>query len=103
MDSIRRCSVEGCDKAYRARGLCSSHYGRWLKANGASVLGLSCTVEGCGKAHAARGYCFTHYSRWKTHGTPEPHWEEFTPLPGEEWRPVPGWEDRKSTRLNSSH
>jgi hypothetical protein len=24
-----RCTVEGCDREYRARGLCSMHYYRW--------------------------------------------------------------------------
>lgn len=31
MENLKTCSVEGCDKSNKARGLCIKHYARWYK------------------------------------------------------------------------
>lgn len=32
--SVKRCSVEGCDRPFRARGMCSMHWRRWARETG---------------------------------------------------------------------
>lgn len=71
----RTCSVEGCDKREKGRGLCSGHLNR-LRRYGSPTgrpeprPALTCSVEGCTREHAARGLCGTHYRRWQKHGDP---------------------------------
>lgn len=50
--SERTCSVDGCTKAHRAKGLCSTHYNQ-LKPNRHAVRHVPCTV--CGKTVAKTG------------------------------------------------
>lgn len=78
------CSIDGCDKPYLARGLCSMHYKRARRLGDpgeASVRKpgptpqLDCKVQGCPKAFKAKGFCEMHYSRWVRHrevGSVEP-------------------------------
>lgn len=49
----RTCAVEGCDRPYRAKGLCKKHY--------YELRPEKCTVEGCRRPLRARGCCMTHY------------------------------------------
>lgn len=30
--ALRLCTLDGCDRVYKARGMCSTHYGRWHRA-----------------------------------------------------------------------
>lgn len=60
------CSVEGCDKAVRARGWCATHYARWARAGG---LGRKCSVETCGDPAVYRQWCSAHYLRWTRNGS----------------------------------
>lgn len=61
------CSVEGCDKAHHALGLCRQHwvrqrkYGRLHKIRG--IKKPICSVEGCGKPSKSIGLCNNHYQR----------------------------------------
>jgi AraC-like DNA-binding protein len=77
---MRTCSVTGCHRAPRARGLCDSHYQRHrrglpveapLRSYGAN----GCSVTGCRRPHAARGLCYRH---WKENRNP-PRWRQRTP------------------------
>lgn len=56
-----RCSVQGCKKAVRARGLCYGH-GRDLMPQ--------CTIEGCKKPRNAHGLCMAHERRLHLYGDP---------------------------------
>lgn len=69
----RRCSVKGCLKKVRARGLCSLHYFRQQaekrkKPHRPKVI-LSCQI--CGGRHHARGMCRSHHDRWRRGTLPE--------------------------------
>jgi hypothetical protein len=68
----RICSVEGCGKPHRARGLCSGCYGKASKGGQLPPRGQitprCCTVDGCGGKHEALGLCKRHYHRLRQHG-----------------------------------
>jgi hypothetical protein len=79
-DGSKRCSVEGCDRARVARGLCGRHYQR-AKAHGilasfakthAIAAGAMCNVEGCDRPQASNGMCPMHDQRVKRNGVPGP-------------------------------
>lgn len=71
------CTVEGCDRPNKARGMCQTHYMQFKR--GAPVtpeiktrsrdFGPVCTVEGCEGAEVAKGLCGMHSVRMKRHGT----------------------------------
>lgn len=63
VNSIRTCSIDGCDKKHRSRGWCSIHYQRWLRDH--SPI---CSIDGCDNPARKRGWCETHYARWRKHG-----------------------------------
>lgn len=48
----RTCSLLGCDKAHRARGLCSSHYNRAHQPAAHPTYTITC--ESCGQTHATK-------------------------------------------------
>lgn len=67
------CSVEGCDKPARARGLCSRHYQRQRNAERRRAEGEQdlprrghgqCQVEGCQEVIYARQMCSKHFMQW---------------------------------------
>jgi hypothetical protein len=69
----RCCSVEGCDRPHRARGLCTTHYARvhvygWPDPTTPPsppppLPPILCRVDGCTAKHFGYGYCQTHYRR----------------------------------------
>lgn len=62
------CTVDGCEKKERARGLCRKHY---LEAkNRGDFPSKICSVEGCDRPVEAKGYCSKHYKRYKIYGSP---------------------------------
>lgn len=77
------CSVIGCTRSVKARGLCRRHYEEWRLANRADVLPYNprpatCTAEDCQAPVIARALCEMHYARWRRLGTtevsrPNPH------------------------------
>lgn len=60
---MRLCSIDGCDRKHKAKGLCKTCYRKLLLAN-PSLSARVCSVEGCGKPHDSRGMCVDHYSKW---------------------------------------
>ena len=73
-DDSDRCSVDGCERKVRSKGLCGAHYNRSLK--GLSLdkplrpsyqrvygEGDICQVEGCENRAAIARYCKPHYNR----------------------------------------
>ena len=74
---MNTCTVEGCDRTYKARGYCALHYNRWRKTGNPGGNELlrnyeptPCAIDDCGKDATVRGWCQRHYYRWKTHGDP---------------------------------
>ena len=71
---MKICTIEGCDKHVRAKGLCQMHYVR-VKKHGDPHGGgrrpdwsgrfrpKTCVIDGCGRPHQSLGYCATHYQR----------------------------------------
>lgn len=76
------CIVDGCMRTGRIkRGMCNTHYLRWLKYGDASKGGKelsmtprginrTCEVYGCSNKYIARGMCHAHYKLWQKHGDP---------------------------------
>ncbi len=71
------CSVEGCPRTTRAKGICALHYKRvWRHGD----VGLArepdrlgpCVVAGCEKEKYAKAMCLTHYNRVRKSGDPGP-------------------------------
>jgi hypothetical protein len=71
----RVCAFEGCERAAKVRGLCSSHYTQLLRGMELAPLryqvdyeNATCAVDGCGRRPAANGLCAYHYQverrRW---------------------------------------
>lgn len=73
--SVRRCSVEGCEKEVRARGFCFRHYERFMKHGTTDLISYvpkpkaSCEAPGCSKPVLALGLCSKHYQRFKIRGS----------------------------------
>lgn len=74
MANQRICSVDGCGKEYRSKGLCNKHYQRLLN-HGDPLFGefkeTICSVDGCGGPILSRGMCRAHY--WRVHRHGDPH------------------------------
>jgi hypothetical protein len=89
------CTIEGCDKVKRAKGLCSSHYNKThppipkecFTEGCAKITSLGrfcnscrnlkilndnhrqrCSVDGCNTAARTKNYCATHYHRYRRTG-----------------------------------
>jgi hypothetical protein len=58
------CSLDGCSRRVKARGLCNQHYLIDLAG------GVGCSVDGCSGLSRTRGYCQVHYYRWHRTGDP---------------------------------
>lgn len=73
---MKQCAVEGCDRAFKAKGLCSAHHLQQLKGKPLTPIKrwkgksprLTCSIEECEKLVHSRGWCAMHVMRWKTHG-----------------------------------
>ena len=66
------CIVDGCGRMSRSRGLCNTHYQRWLRHNDPSVSLINrsgkkaeCVMTGCHSPAQARGLCKTHYANYR--------------------------------------
>ena len=75
------CSIENCTNPVKARGWCSTHWGRWqrtgdpLKFNNSRGGGHNfkherCTFGSCKNVHVADGLCGMHYARRRKYGDP---------------------------------
>jgi hypothetical protein len=65
--TVKICSIEGCEKTSRKRGMCGQHYDRWRRTR---TDGKACSIEGCTKPAESRGWCKAHYLTWRRHGDP---------------------------------
>lgn len=72
------CSVPGCDRPVKARGLCNGHYQRLMThgdvqadrplGGGAAGPRPECSVSGCHRSAVNRGLCRAHYERLRRDG-----------------------------------
>jgi hypothetical protein len=69
------CSVEGCERGAKLKGMCTAHYRRWRKGKRGAELtaplqyhdrepAAHCLVEGCERRPTSKGMCHAHYKRW---------------------------------------
>jgi hypothetical protein len=63
----KTCSVEGCTRAYRAKGLCFFHYRKWRRGEieKRPPRFKTCGKPDCSKKVVAHGLCQEHYDAWK--------------------------------------
>lgn len=71
---MKKCSIDNCIGIYKARGLCRTHYSRWL-IHGDYEVNLRpknklCLINKCNGKHVAKGYCDKHYTRLRITGDP---------------------------------
>lgn len=68
---MKKCSVEGCERKFYGKGLCSTHY---MSARRNNTPGqrdqANCGVEACEKFVYGLGYCYKHWRRFKSTGNP---------------------------------
>ena len=62
----KACSIAGCKRAYRAKGLCFFHFKKWrsgeLEAKPARYK--TCSRPDCKKQVAGHGLCKDHFDAW---------------------------------------
>ena len=56
----KKCNVDKCKRAYRAKGYCNVHYKKWRHAELPKSRYKICTKEGCRKARAQGSLCSEH-------------------------------------------
>jgi hypothetical protein len=63
----KTCTVAGCKRAYRAKGLCFFHYKKWRREEleGRPARYDTCSKEGCKKKVKEHGLCEEHFGAWK--------------------------------------
>lgn len=63
--AIKFCSIDGCDSAVHAKGLCKKHYDKLCYYEThlykEPKLENKCNIEECDNKHYAKGYCKKHY------------------------------------------
>lgn len=73
MQATRKCSIDGCEKPFLARGWCSAHWTRWQRTGdplGSKREVRLCSADGCERVHYGLGFCQMHWRRLKDHGDP---------------------------------
>jgi hypothetical protein len=63
----KACAVQGCKRAYRAKGLCFFHYDQWRRGELESKKPRYdvCSKPDCKKAVKEHGLCEEHFTAWK--------------------------------------
>jgi hypothetical protein len=63
----KACTVQGCKRAYRAKGLCFFHYDKWRRGELEGKPGRydTCGKPECKKKVAEHGLCQEHFEAWK--------------------------------------
>jgi hypothetical protein len=58
-----KCSIDGCKRAYQAKGYCFFHYDKWKSGELPKARYKTCSKEGCLKKVVAHGLCAEHQKR----------------------------------------
>ena len=66
-----KCGIEGCKRAYQAKGYCFFHYDKWKNGELPRARYKTCSKEGCLKKVVAHGLCAEHQKK-KTAAPTEP-------------------------------
>jgi hypothetical protein len=64
----KACTVPGCKRAYRAKGLCFFHYKKWRRGELEGRPGrwlATCSKAECKKKAVEHGLCPEHFEAWK--------------------------------------
>ncbi len=63
----KTCTIEGCKRSYRAKGLCFFHYKKWRRGELEKRPPRydTCSKAECKKKVVAHGLCAEHYEAWK--------------------------------------
>jgi len=63
----KSCSVQGCKRGYRAKGLCFFHYRKWRRGEmeGRPPRYSLCSKPDCKKRVKEHGLCEEHFTAWK--------------------------------------
>jgi hypothetical protein len=59
--AVKKCKVQGCKRAYRAKGYCRVHYQKWRRGELPKARYKVCSAEECLKPRAHGGLCEEHY------------------------------------------
>ena len=59
----KKCSIEGCKRAYQAKGYCFFHYDKWKGGELPKARYKTCSKEGCLKKVVAHGVCAEHQAK----------------------------------------
>ncbi len=62
----RTCGFDGCDRPFRANGLCSSHLDQLARGKELAPIRVwktTCEFPGCDRRHAGNGLCSSHKSQ----------------------------------------
>ncbi len=75
MPKSRICSIDGCGKPSKTRGLCSMHYERLRKHGDTNKVHhfpphQKCSVPECAARARTKGFCTKHHHRWSRYGDP---------------------------------
>src|SRR5437868_14752448 len=57
------CKIEGCKRAYQAKGYCFFHYDKWKAGELPKARYKTCSKEGCLKKVVAHGLCAEHQAK----------------------------------------
>ena len=57
------CQIEGCKRAYQAKGYCFFHYDKWKGGELPKARYKTCSKEGCHKKVMAHGLCAEHQKK----------------------------------------
>jgi hypothetical protein len=58
-----KCGIEGCKRAYQAKGYCFFHYDKWKNGELPKARYKTCSKEGCLKKVVAHGLCAEHQKK----------------------------------------
>ena len=58
-----KCGIEGCKRAYQAKGYCFFHYDKWKGGELPKARYKTCSKEGCHKKVMAHGLCAEHQKK----------------------------------------